>query len=283
MRCEANYSAIEREAAAIIWAINHFSPYLEGSKFRIISDHAPLKWLLKKPVATGRLARWQMKLKQFTGLIGLEYKPGKDNANADTLSRISLPDDDFISAIGKEELITTDTLIRMQETDNECNKIQRMFTVGPDGIRRYKERLYLPAGLRIKTMRHFHGQEIGSHIGADKVHSQMVHYVYWPRMKEDISKFVQQCQPCKMAKTNDPPPAPLQSLPDVKCPFERIAMDFAGPFPASEEGHRYPAVVVDHFSRYVHAMSVKDESTQTAINVSYWRRLLIWKEHQSRS
>ena len=39
---EINYSAIEREALAIVKGIQHFRTYLEGTSFKIETDHNPL-------------------------------------------------------------------------------------------------------------------------------------------------------------------------------------------------------------------------------------------------
>ena len=44
---EINYSAIEREALAIVKGIQHFRTYLEGISFKIETDHNPLTHLSK--------------------------------------------------------------------------------------------------------------------------------------------------------------------------------------------------------------------------------------------
>lgn len=50
-----------RECKAILFGIESFREYIEGTHFTVISDHAPLQWLhsLKKP--TGKLASWIVK------------------------------------------------------------------------------------------------------------------------------------------------------------------------------------------------------------------------------
>lgn len=61
--------------------------YLYGEKFILITDHKPLTWLHKLKDPTSRLARWRIKLAEYD--YAIVYKPGKINANTDTLSRNS--------------------------------------------------------------------------------------------------------------------------------------------------------------------------------------------------
>uniref|UniRef100_A0A1B6E8Y4 RNA-directed DNA polymerase n=1 Tax=Clastoptera arizonana TaxID=38151 RepID=A0A1B6E8Y4_9HEMI len=85
---EINYSAIEKELLAIVWATKHFRPYLFGRKFTIYSDHKPLQWLFSVKEPNSKLLRWRLKLEEFDYQI--KYKKGKLNQNADALSRIQL-------------------------------------------------------------------------------------------------------------------------------------------------------------------------------------------------
>lgn len=85
---ECNYSAIEKELLAIVWATSYFRPYLFGRKFKIQTDHRPLIWLnsLKEP--NMKLQRWKIRLNEFD--FEIEYIKGKSNQVADFLSRIEI-------------------------------------------------------------------------------------------------------------------------------------------------------------------------------------------------
>jgi hypothetical protein len=85
---EINYSTIEKELLAIIWATKYFRPYLFGNKFTVRTDHQPLKWLnsLKEP--NDKMQRWRISLNEYD--FDIEYIKGKENKVADFLSRFKL-------------------------------------------------------------------------------------------------------------------------------------------------------------------------------------------------
>ena len=56
LQSERNYSAIEREALAIVQGVKHFRTYLQESKFTIETDHNPLTQLGNLKDSHGRLS-----------------------------------------------------------------------------------------------------------------------------------------------------------------------------------------------------------------------------------
>lgn len=95
---ETRYSTIEKELLAIVWAVKYFRPYLYGRKFIIYTDHRPLAWLDSVKEPNSKLTRWRLSLGGFN--YEIVYKNGKQNTNADALSRIktnALNDEDDIS------------------------------------------------------------------------------------------------------------------------------------------------------------------------------------------
>ena len=82
---EKHYSAMEKEALAVVFAAQNFRVYLLGKAFQLITDNRALTWL-RSLEPKGRIARWIMDLQEFS--FAVEHRARKDNANADALSRL---------------------------------------------------------------------------------------------------------------------------------------------------------------------------------------------------
>ena len=54
---ERNYSVTDKEGLALVWAVKKYKVYLEGSHFKVITDHSALKALMQKENLEGRLLR----------------------------------------------------------------------------------------------------------------------------------------------------------------------------------------------------------------------------------
>ena len=82
---EQNYSVSEREALAIIWAVNKFHRFLYGVHFILESDHRPLEYLQSTHSKNPRLMRWSLALQPYHYTV--RYISGSQNVVADYLSR----------------------------------------------------------------------------------------------------------------------------------------------------------------------------------------------------
>ena len=76
---------MEHEALAIIKGFQHFCTYLEGTKFKIETDHNPLTYISTLKDIHGRLARWALALQPCDYTVA--HRSGHANANTDGLSR----------------------------------------------------------------------------------------------------------------------------------------------------------------------------------------------------
>lgn len=116
---EQNYSATEKELLAIVWGVKQFRPYLYGKKFKIVTDHRPLQWLMNLKEPNSKLVRWRLKLEEYD--YEIEYKKGTLNSNADALSRIEKPMEINTSSLTSNQ---SDFLGFEDETQNEEHTLQ---------------------------------------------------------------------------------------------------------------------------------------------------------------
>ncbi|GET66741.1 retroviral-like aspartic protease 1 [Rhizophagus irregularis DAOM 181602=DAOM 197198] len=87
VNAEKRYPITELECLAVFWGIKYFHKYLFGRKFKVITDHAALKGFIStSKVPKGRRGRWMMELQQYD--FEIIHRPGKENKNADAMSRL---------------------------------------------------------------------------------------------------------------------------------------------------------------------------------------------------
>ena len=83
---ENKWSVTEKEGLALVEAVQTYHPYLANTEFEVFTDHISLTWLQKIKLASGRLARWSLRLQEYK--FKITHRPGVRNQNADTLSRL---------------------------------------------------------------------------------------------------------------------------------------------------------------------------------------------------
>ena len=75
------WSTIEKEAFAVVYALQKLRPYLQGSVFTIYTDHKPLQRFFSATQKKPKIQRWAMLISEMGGHI--QYYPGKDNECAE--------------------------------------------------------------------------------------------------------------------------------------------------------------------------------------------------------
>ena len=75
----------------MVWAIGHYRAYLYGHNVTVYTDHSAVKAVLGATNLSGKHARWWTKVYgNGLGAIDIVYRSGKENSNADALSRTPL-------------------------------------------------------------------------------------------------------------------------------------------------------------------------------------------------
>ena len=103
-RVEENYAITELETLAVVWALTHFHHLIYGHHVTVITDHTAVKAVLGTPNPSGKFARWWNKVYGCGAKkVDIIYRPGRENSNADALSRMPhLPAPD--QGVGEDEV-----------------------------------------------------------------------------------------------------------------------------------------------------------------------------------
>ena len=91
---EWNYTTIEREGLAMVYALQKFRHYLLGAHFKMFTDHSALMYLVNKPVLGGKICRWLLLFQEYN--FEIIVNPGQLNVGPDHLSRLELGDEPTI-------------------------------------------------------------------------------------------------------------------------------------------------------------------------------------------
>jgi transposase InsO family protein len=301
---ERKYGATEREALAIVWATKHFRPYLEGNKIYIRSDCKALEWMRTAKDVTGRLARWAMKLSTYQ-IEEIKYRPGKANANADSLSRNPILENNN----NQHELSTLETAINIWEGTNILDDIkvqqradlklkpiiQRLETNPSasfndkrnpyaliNGLlykiknsnRHYNQRilgskhlLVIPKTMQDKLLHWAHDHPTAGHGGQQKTLFRLSTKVFWESMRKDIYNYIAACQACQQFKYNNAPTSNPMQLHLVDEPWHTIGIDIMGPFPTTARQKRFLLVVVDYFTRWIELFPIHSTTSVDMANI----------------
>lgn len=264
---ERKYSTTEKECLAVLFAVEKLRPYIQGSKFYIITDHYCLKWLnsIKDPV--GRIARWAIRLQQYD--YEITHRKGKDHVVPDALSR-TVP---VVDAIDTEELpdftvvTTTDKWYKnMYDRVRSYPSSFPLWTI--DGEKLFKRAripypdlvsapdewlLVLPRDTRTLVIKHFHDSPMCGHPGVAKTFARVAERYYWPNMRVDVARYVGKCHVCLQAKPEQRPSMGKMCSVQPTCsrPWQVVSVDLVGPLPRSSSGYSFIFSVCDVFSKYV--------------------------------
>lgn len=284
--CEKRYCQTEKEALALVWAVEHFDMYLFGkNSFELVSDHKPLEVIFganSKPCA--RIERWVLRLQSYN--FKIVYNPGKNNI-ADPLSRLCtidetpepFDDDNYINLVVEQSrpiAISQSELRQACKEDKEFNLVRNgVYNNNWDqAVNNYKvfeqelcfqdelllrgSKIVIPNKLRSKVLDAAHE----GHPGIVAMKTRLRSKVWWPKLDKDAENYVKACKGCTLVSALNPPnPMRRRELPAQ--PWIDVAIDFMGPLPT---GH-YLFVIVDYFSRYKEIKVTKVTDTTHTVNM----------------
>lgn len=290
-KAEQNYSQIEKEALSLVYGISKFHCYLYGRKFILETDHKPLTVIFgqKKGVpvmAAARLQRWAIQLGAYS--YEIRFRSTQAHANADALSRLPLSDaqpegfskePSLFNIQQIESLpVTAAELKRESATDPEVSKVllylqegwppqveadlkayhkRRDELTSEVGCLLWGTRAVIPRKLRQRLLSELHRD----HPGITRMKEVSRSYMWWPGLDQDIEQLVKSCPNCRAVK-HSPSVTPLRPWTWPSKPWERIHVDFAGPFQGT-----MLLVLVDAHSKWPEVYPMSNTTVASTIEV----------------
>lgn len=282
---EAEYSNIERELLAVLFACEKLHSYVFGCTVTIHTDHKPLESIFQKPIslAPARLQRMLIRLRMYD--LRVKYVGAKSVLLADTLSRLvdkkgakTIPDLDvsiaqvlhfkpsYLEALQAEAKVDP---TQIQLFDYIMNGWPEHMQDLPDDIRPYwcfrdelaildglimkGNRVVVPAVMRSDTLTRLHD----GHQGLTTTLQRARRTVYWPKLQDDVSELILKCENCQKFGKKKPKTAEKQI--SASRPMEILGidlMDFKG---------EHAMVAIDYFSGYVMVDYIQNETSEAVI------------------
>ncbi|KAM1376157.1 hypothetical protein ACFX2F_037927 [Malus domestica] len=285
---QLNYSTIEKELLAVVFALDKFRSYLIGTKFIVFTDHAALKYLFTKKEAKPRLIRWMLLLQEFD--IEIRDKKECENVVADHLSRLvrneeslpiseTFPDEQLMSIeVSTPWYADLVNFLVSKQVPNTLSKVQRdklkhdaRFYVWDDPyLWKYCldqiVRRCVPNSDFNSILAFCHSYACGGHFGTQRTAFKVLESgFYWPTLFKDARMFCLTCDRCQrtgfIGAKDQMPQAPIFNV-EI---FDVWGIDFMGPFPSSF-GFTYIFLAVDYVSKWVEAKATRTNDSRVVSN-----------------
>ncbi|CAM8999998.1 unnamed protein product [Rhodiola kirilowii] len=285
---QGNYSTTEKELLAVVFALEKFRSYLLGAKVIVYSDHAAIRYLMKKKEAKPRLIRWILLLQEFD--VEIRDKKGIENTVADHLSRIvrgeeeghiteTFPDEHLYAISNKVPWYApivnylVGGIFPPSFTKVQGMKLKHdarfylwddpyLWKIGTDQLLRR----CIPDNEVDSVLSFCHEFACGGHFGPRRTARKILDSgFFWPSIFRDAYEKCRKCDRCQrvgnVTARNEMPQVPIL----VNDVFDIWGIDFMGPFPISR-GNIYILVAVDYVSKWVEAKATKNDDAKTVVD-----------------
>ncbi len=234
-QAEVNYSIIEKELLAVVFALRRFHLYTFGRPIEILTDHQPLLGAAKNALLHENPHLYQLFDQIHVYDLKWAYVPGRTNFLPDYLSRLPtekvkpLPVDHVILedvpvACGcvHEEIVKASAADSVVEFARECirsgwphssagfpsnlrflHHTAEQLRMADSVLVDLHGRAYVPTAAQTVVLRELHLVHPGASTTLRRAHNLF----FWPTLNADVSEF---CAQCEMCMKHAPRPAAMR-------------------------------------------------------------------------
>lgn len=294
---EQAYPQTQREALAVVWAVEKFSYYLLGRDFVVATDHDALRYLYggeyrDNQRAVTRAEGWALRLAAFS--FRVIHIPGRENAS-DALSRMcnlkATPynEERGVMELGKvnaqlnalelaktgiSDAICLETIKQETSRDETLKRVMSAITsnIWPNDTKPYKpfnQEIFVKEGILIRghqiilpeslRARALENAHVG-HPGIVSMKRTLRDRMWWPGMDKEVARVIQKCRGCTSVARDDPP-EPMERTQLPEHPMDFVAIDHW----SAQSVPSKILVITDYFSRYLWYRLVKDTTSKETI------------------
>jgi hypothetical protein len=217
---ERRWPAHEREAYAIVWALDKFDHFLRGRTFIVYTDNKSLVFLDK--AKRGKLARWAARMAEYS--LEIYHKEGKRMQHIDFLSRYIEPAEEFLA----DRMFFSIFAFPSVEDIRISQKGRRPYGKGymyRDELWFYRGKLWVPEGIRPSIIATAHMQPPYIHPGARRTKATIIKFFCWPNLHQDVAQYIKSCLACQRIRPGTEQLQGLIRSHPISDLFDRVYMD----------------------------------------------------------
>lgn len=241
---QRRWNTTEKEAFAIVRALQDFEYLVRDTHFTLRTDHKNLAYLNTE---TPKVVRWKLAVQEFD--FDLEYVQGELNVAADALSRV-------FQEGWHEELEAEAAIFGLsaQESSPELEVPSATIKDIPPIV--------------LEVLQECHNPMVGHH-GVERTLAKFDEHQRRGEIKEmyirqHVTNFIKACPYCQKISCLKPAIRAARFTTSSYEPMARVSIDTIGPLPKADGGYEHILVVIDCFTRFVELYPLKTVTASEA-------------------
>jgi hypothetical protein len=271
------YPTYDKEMYSIVQACRQWKHYILGKETIIHIDHKPVQFIQTQ----GKLQndfhqKWSTYLRQFH--LNINYKIGICNCVVDFLSRPPMVALTIVlHSCGHE----ASEWPQLYQQDPDFATTYQLLGTGAtvtdfhiqDGLLCHLSHLCVPISEHAKLIWEAHYSRVAGHFGMEKTVVVLQKHFYWPKLRQDVIKYIKSCTACTITKPSIKKKCLYTPLPIPEKPWESISMDYMSGLSSTKQGNDYVFLVVDQFSKMAILTAYKKNVTVANTTKLFFERV----------